>query len=150
MCIQGLRQDFKVMTYRTGSIWTEPLIPTTDFGKICEKVAGIRSFCFSVPVVKFCKSFENNGTWYTSIFFRQAVKGRLTWSVCCCKLSTSSLSWWWRVCWSRPRTTSTHSVVDPNRLCSDPDPDPGSHVHSDLDPAPEPNRIRINWDPDLT
>jgi len=31
------------------------------------------------------------------------------------------------------------SVVDQNRLCSD--PDPGSHVHSD--PAPDPNRIRI-------
>jgi len=38
------------------------------------------------------------------------------------------------------------SVVDPNRLCSD--PDPGSHVHSD--PAPDPNRIGINSDPDPT
>jgi len=31
------------------------------------------------------------------------------------------------------------SVVDPNRLCSDPDPDPGFHVHSDPDQAPDPN-----------
>ena len=38
------------------------------------------------------------------------------------------------------------SVVDPNRLCSD--PDPTSHVHSDPDPALEPNRIRIRSDPD--
>jgi len=36
---------------------------------------------------------------------------------------------------------STGSVVDPNRLCSDPDPDPGSHIHSYPDPAPDPNRI---------
>jgi len=43
----------------------------------------------------------------------------------------------------------TASVVDPNRLCSD--PDPGSHVHSDPDPDParDPNRIRINSDLDL-
>jgi len=26
------------------------------------------------------------------------------------------------------------SVVDPNRLCSDPDPDPGDNVHSDQAP----------------
>jgi len=37
---------------------------------------------------------------------------------------------------------SRTSVVDPNRLCSDPDPDPGSHVRLDPDPAPEPNRIQ--------
>jgi len=36
-------------------------------------------------------------------------------------------------------------VVDPNRLCSD--PDPGYYVNSDPDPAPDPNRIRINSDP---
>jgi hypothetical protein len=46
--------------------------------------------------------------------------------------------------------TAGASVVEPNRLCTDPDPDPDSHVQSDLDPAPEPNRIRINSDPDPT
>jgi hypothetical protein len=38
---------------------------------------------------------------------------------------------------------NTISVVDPNRLCSD--PDPASHVHSDPDPAPgseqDPNKF---------
>ena len=44
----------------------------------------------------------------------------------------------------------TPCVVDPNRLCSD--PDHGSHVNSDSDsdpdpaPAPDLNRIRINSD----
>ena len=37
------------------------------------------------------------------------------------------------------------SVLDPNRLCSDPDPDPASHVHLDPDPAPgsdqDPNKF---------
>jgi len=32
------------------------------------------------------------------------------------------------------------SVVEQNRLCSD--PVPGSHIRSDSDPAPDPNRIR--------
>ena len=42
------------------------------------------------------------------------------------------------------------TVVDPNRLCSD--PVPGSHVHSDPDPDPVPdsNSIRIYSYPDLT
>jgi len=40
------------------------------------------------------------------------------------------------------------NVVDPNRLCLD--PDPGSHVHSDPDPAQDPKRIRTNSDPDPT
>jgi len=44
------------------------------------------------------------------------------------------------------RMNFSFSVVDPNRLCSD--PDSCSHVHSNPDPAPEPNRIRINSDPD--
>ena len=42
----------------------------------------------------------------------------------------------------KPFAVPVCSVVDPNRLCSD--PDLGSHVHSD----PDPNRIRINSVPD--
>jgi len=40
---------------------------------------------------------------------------------------------------------SAVSVVNPNRLCSDPapDPDPASRVHSDPALAPEPDTIRI-------
>jgi len=50
-----------------------------------------------------------------------------------------------------PIRTST-SVVNPNRLGSDPDADtdPHSHFHSNPVPDPDPNRIRINSDPDLT
>ena len=40
------------------------------------------------------------------------------------------------------------SVVDPNRLCSD--PDPGSHVHSDPDLDPDPgSHVHSDPDPDL-
>jgi len=47
-----------------------------------------------------------------------------------------------------------NSVVDPNRLCSDPDPD--SHVHSypDPDPAPgseqDPNKFGSRFDLNLS
>jgi len=44
-------------------------------------------------------------------------------------------------CGSGFETTVSASVVDPNRLCSDPDLDPGSLDHSDPDMAPDPNRI---------
>jgi len=49
---------------------------------------------------------------------------------------------WRRFLLQRKECDLLGSVVDPNRLCSD--PDLGSHVHSD----PDPNRIRINSNPD--
>jgi len=51
--------------------------------------------------------------------------------------------WWFRRDWGETFSDET-SVVDPNRICSDPYPIFGSHVHSD----PDPNRILINSDPD--